>query len=72
MEKCEHKYVFLKNESFYKAYRNSDTYYSSDYFFCEKCLHEEKKTKSESVNHYNGIKPDWSIGITTKIYSDGY
>lgn len=73
MEKvCKHKYIHLRTESYYIAYRNSDTYYLTDYFFCEKCLHEEKVIKRESVNHYNEKKPDWAMGITKKIYGDGY
>ena len=73
MEKvCKHKYVHLKTESYYIAHRNSSTYHLKDYFFCEKCLHEEVKSKVESVNDYGDTKPDWAMGITTKIYSNGY
>ena len=65
-QKCTHKFVFLRNESHYKAYRYSNTFYSVDYFFFEKCLEEQKKERSESVNIGNE-RPDWAVNISQRI-----
>jgi hypothetical protein len=64
---CRHRFVFLRNESWYEKHRYCSYYYSIDFFFCEKCL-EEKTTKKESgsVGIYEQ-EPDWALSITTKI-----
>ncbi len=71
MTECEHKFVLKQNDSFYKKYRNSNTFYSIDYFFCEKCLQEQSTQKSESVN-VGQDGPLWTKCITKSIYSDTY
>lgn len=67
--KCDHKFVHLRNESYYRsASRYSWQYVSVDYFFCEKCLEETEKKKDVTVGDYELHKlPDWAKVITKKI-----
>lgn len=67
--KCKHKFVYMRTDSHYKAYRYNNTFVLNDYFFCEKCLKEQVTTKSQSVNIGN-MPPDWAQGITTRINVD--
>lgn len=50
----QHKFTFMRNESYwYRSSRYQITFVSNDYFFCEKCLHEEVKTKKQTINDDN-------------------
>ena len=53
---CDHKYVHLDTARFAD---NSGTYNTKfvriDRFFCEKCLHETEKVKTD----YSRETPDW-------------
>lgn len=72
---CEHKFVHLRNESFYRsASRYSFEYVSIDYYFCEKCLEEEEKKKDIRIGDHEKDKlPDWAKCITNRIAGyDGY
>lgn len=43
--------MFVRNESYwYRSSRYQISFVSNDYFFCEQCLHEEMKTKKETIN----------------------
>lgn len=69
-ENCEHKFVFIKNESFFKRVGyNSKEYTSIDFFFCEKCLMNQEKKREAHINPgYEHTKPDWCKTINTEIY----
>lgn len=69
MEDCEHKFIFLRNQSFYRAAsRYSWEYVSIDTFFCEKCMfHKENKMDVTLGDHELHKLPDWAQTITTKI-----
>lgn len=67
---CDHKYVHIKNESYYEENgRYAYLYVSIDYFFCERCLDEQTKRKAFHVsNSMLHTLPDWAKTITKKIY----
>lgn len=67
---CDHKFVFLRNESFYRENgRYCNTYICIDYFFCEKCLKEEVKKKQVDINEGDNYKmPDWAKTINRKVF----
>lgn len=75
MENCEHKFVYLRSESYWQycgRNRNSRDYYHADYYFCEKCLEEKKLEKRYSCYDseiYNA--PEWAKVITKQIPSYG-
>lgn len=75
-EKCEHKFVHLRNESFKRtASRYSWEFVSIDYFFCEKCLEEKVVRKEIRLGDHElpHKLPDWATTITTKVIGhDGY
>lgn len=66
---CEHKFVHLRTESYYRATsRYSFEYVLIDYFFCEKCLEQSEKKKHININDHELNKlPDWAKTITNKI-----
>lgn len=72
MECKEHKFVFIRNESYYTwVSRYSLQYVSIDYFFCEKCLQYEQVKKEATVSNSMADQlPDWAKGITRKISSE--
>lgn len=55
MEPCTHKYVHLETIYKYAMGNYSDTYTRIDRFFCERCLHEDTKIKTETSRG----SPDW-------------
>ena len=64
---CEHKYVFKSNDSFwYTNGRYAKVYISIDYFFCEKCLHEEISRKRADLNDHETV-PEWAKTITKQV-----
>lgn len=65
MADCKHKFIFVRNESYWcRSSRYQQTYVSNDYFFCEKCLHEEIKTKRQTINDNNRHElEEWAKGI---------
>jgi hypothetical protein len=68
-KKCSHKYVFMRNDSFYRSNgRYSYLYTSINYYFCEKCL-DEKETKQEESfgDHQRHNLPDWAKSISKKV-----
>lgn len=65
--KCKHKFVHKYNDSFYRFNgRYSKVYTSIDYYFCEKCLHEEPRKKEVHVADHE-TPPDWARPITKKV-----
>lgn len=69
MATCRHKFVHLRTESWYDAYRYANHYYLVDLYFCEKCLEEKKVSKDEYVSIYKET-PDWAISIKHKRKSE--
>jgi hypothetical protein len=64
---CKHKFVHKSTDSFYRDNgRYSKIYTSIDYYFCEKCLHEEEKKKTLSIADHETL-PDWAKSITKKV-----
>jgi hypothetical protein len=66
---CDHKYVFLSNDSFYRENgRYAYLYTSINYFFCEKCLAEKPIKKEVNIQDYmRDAIPDWARSITKKV-----
>lgn len=68
--KCSHKFVHLRTESWYNKNRYTNSFFMTDYFFCEKCLQERKVEKVElDVSIYKDA-PEWTIGITRNLKSE--
>lgn len=64
---CEHKFVFIRNDSFWREEgRYSKIVTSIDYFFCEKCLEEQIKKKEQHLSTIDPV-PDWARSITKKV-----
>ncbi len=56
MNTCEHKYVHLETKKDKEDHSfGVPTWRRTDIFFCEKCLHEERKEKQDS----SWEKPNW-------------
>lgn len=69
-EKCDHRFLHLRTESYYKPERYTNSYFLTDYFFCERCLEEkEVKKVAYDVSIYSDT-PDWALGITRKVSKD--
>lgn len=68
-ENCEHKFVHLRNDSYYRsASRYSWEYVCIDYYFCEKCLEEKEVKKDVRLGDYELDRlPDWTKTIKNKI-----
>ena len=66
---CEHKFVHLRNESYWRTMgRYSREFISIDYYFCEKCLEEKSVRKSHRCeDHELSDIPDWAKIINNKI-----
>jgi predicted metal-dependent hydrolase len=49
---CDHKYVHLnsKRKKNYNVVTGMTEWIKIDYFYCEKCLGEQEKRKSETTN----------------------
>lgn len=63
---CEHKYVHKRTDSYWRYIgRNEKEYVLIDYYFCEKCLHEQQKKRQQQVFNDNQIQ-DWAKTITTR------
>lgn len=69
MDNCEHKFVHIRNDSYYRSTsRYSWEYACIDYYFCEKCLEEKEIKKNVRVNDHELDKlPDWAKTIKNKI-----
>lgn len=64
LSNCEHKYVFLRDDSYYTQTRYTNSYFLKEVFFCEKCLTEKiREQTAYDVSIYND-QPDWAINIT--------
>jgi hypothetical protein len=68
----EHKFVFLKNDSWWSEYGYRGTkFVSIDYFFCEGCLEQKEIKKEHTCNQGNfHERPDWTKSIQNKIHND--
>jgi hypothetical protein len=66
---CEHKYVLKRTDTFYSTEgRNENKYTLIDYYFCEKCLHEEVKKKVAYCSYDRTDEmPDWAKTITKQV-----
>jgi hypothetical protein len=69
---CEHKFVFIRNHSYYTwISRYTLKYVSVDYFFCEKCLeYHEIKKEAQVSDSQKDILPEWARLITYKLPSE--
>lgn len=66
----EHKFVFSRNDSYWREDgRYSAVYTSIDYFYCEKCLETKSIQKKLNINNHEIPEklPDWARGITKKV-----
>lgn len=66
---CKHKWVHRGSDSYWCFDgRNSRRYYYVDYYFCEKCLAENKVEKIHSCYDGEIYKlPEWARLITKKV-----
>lgn len=69
---CEHKFIFLRNYSYYTwVSRYSIKYVCIDTFYCEKCSHAKDVKKEVTVSDtMRDTLPDWAKVITNKLSSE--
>ena len=74
MANCKHKWVFRDSDEYWAwDGRNSKRYYHVDYYYCEKCLEEnkiEKHCSNVSGDYYN--LPEWARTITKQAAGYSY